>query len=277
MVVVAMFFVASAKHATQDSQGIRWSEVDLIGGLVFGVFCALTVSFSNAVSGQSNLGILGVLLLVGSITTAILLVWNERRHKDPIIKVTFFKSKILRRSIISSLIAGGIMYGLVTILPLCGVVLKQQGFNIDESKILMLFMLGITFGLLIASRLVTKLKGSFPKTMWGVSVLSAGIMYYAISVSNLILFYIVTGVLGLFLGGIMATLLINSQNAVSSEDRTVLSGLVQLGRYLGAAVGVTILTGILPEISQIISAAQFLGAFSLLVGIYILGLVNELA
>jgi len=277
MVVVAMFFVARAKQATQDSQGIRWSEIDLIGGLVFGVFCALTVSFSNAVSGQSNLGILGVLLLVGAIATAIILVWYERRHKDPIIKVTFFKSKILRRSIISSLIAGGIMYGLVTILPLCGVVLKQQGFNIDESKILMLFMLGITFGLLIASRLVTKLKGSFPKTMWGVSVLSAGIMYYAISVSNLILFYIVTGVLGLFLGGIMATLLINSQNAVSSEDRTVLSGLVQLGRYLGAAVGVTILTGILPEISQIISAAQFLGAFSLLVGIYILGLVNELA
>jgi hypothetical protein len=40
---------------------------------------------------------------------------------------------------------------------------------------------------------------------------------------------------------------------------------------------VTILTGILPEISQISAAAQFLGAFSLLVGIYILGLVNELA
>lgn len=277
MIVLAMLLVARAKQAAQTSQSIRWSQIDLIGGLIFGIFCVLTVSFSNAVSGQGKLGMTGVLLLVGAIATAIILVWHERRHKDPIIKVTFFKSKILRRSIISSLIAGGIMYGLVTILPLCGVVLKQQGFNIDESKILMLFMLGITFGLLIASRLVTKLKGSFPKAMWGVSVLSAGIMYYAISVSNLILFYIVTGVLGLFLGGIMATLLINSQNAVSSEDRTVLSGLVQLGRYLGAAVGVTILTGILPEISQIISAAQFLGAFSLLVGIYILGLVNELA
>jgi hypothetical protein len=49
-----------------------------------------------------------------------------------------------------------------------------------------------------------------------------------------------------------------------------------LGRYLGAAVGVTILTGILPEISQINGAAQFLGAFGLLVGMYGLGLVNEL-
>jgi len=276
MIVVAMLLVARAKQTAQVSQSIRWSEIDLIGGLVFGVFCALTVSFSNAVSGQSKLGISGVLLLVGAITTAIILVWNERRHKAPIIKVAFFKTRILRRSIISSLVAGGIMYGLVTILPLCGDVLKQQGFNIDESKLLMLFMLGITFGLLIASRLVTKLNATFPKVLWGASVLSAGLMYYAISVSNLLMFYIVTGVLGLFLGGIMATLLINSQNAVNSEDRTVLSGLVQLGRYLGAAIGVTILTGILPEISQISGVAQFLGAFGLLVGMYILGLVNEL-
>jgi MFS family permease len=275
MIVAAMLLVARAKQAARVSQGIRWSEIDLIGGLVFGVFCALSVSFSNAVSGQSKLGITGVLLLVGAITTAIILVWNERRHKDPIIKVAFFKTKILRRSIISSLVAGGIMYGLVTILPLSGVVLKLQGFNIDESKILMLFMLGITFGLLIASRLVTKLNAAFPKVLWGTSVLSAGLMYYAISVSNLLMFYIVTGVLGLFLGGIMATLLINSQNAVSSEDRTVLSGLVQLGRYLGAAIGVTILTGMLPEVSRISDTVQFLGPFGVLVLIYILGLVNE--
>ena len=72
MIVVAMLLVARAKQAAQVSQGIRWSEIDLIGGLVFGVFCALTVSFSNAVSGQSKLGITGVLLLVGAITTAII-------------------------------------------------------------------------------------------------------------------------------------------------------------------------------------------------------------
>jgi hypothetical protein len=47
-------------------------------------------------------------------------------------------------------------------------------------------------------------------------------------------------------------------------------------RYLGAAIGATILTGTLPEMSQISGAVQFLGAFGLLVGMYILGLVNEL-
>jgi len=39
---------------------------------------------------------------------------------------------------------------------------------------------------------------------------------------------------------------------------------------------VTVLTGFLPEISQISNASQILGTFGLLVGIYVLGLINEL-
>jgi hypothetical protein len=140
----------------------------------------------------------------------------------------------------------------------------------------MIFMIGTTLGLIITSRFINQLNALFPKIIWGLSLLGAGVLYYAISVSNFVLYNIITGLLGLSLGGIMATLLINSQNAVSSEDRTVLSGLVQLGRYLGAAIGVTILTGILPEVSQISGAVKFLGAFGLLVGMYSLGLVNEL-
>jgi MFS family permease len=282
VILVAVLLVVLSKQASPSSQAapasqaVRGSKIDLEGGLVFGVFCVLIVSFSNAISKQGRLELSGVLLLLGTLATALILIWNETHHKDPIIKVAFFRTKILRRSIFSSLIAGGIMYGLVTLLPLCSVILQQQGFKLDESQNLMVLMLGITFGLLITSRLITKLSPAFPKILWGISVLGAGLMYYAVSIGNFGMYNVVTGFLGLSLGGIMATLLINSQNAVNSEDRTVLSGLVQLGRYLGAAIGVTILTGILPEASQISGAAQFLGAFGLLVGMYVLGLVNEL-
>ena len=275
-ILVAMVLVASGRQPSQSNQRVRWSEIDLVGGLVFGIFCVLVVSFSDAVSNQGKLELSGLLLLIGAIITFLILLWNETHHKDPVIKVTFFQTKILRRSIFSSIIAGGIMYGLVTLLPLCGVSLNNQGVYINESRILLLFLMGITIGLLVFSRLVAKLNPAFPKVLWALSFIGAGLMYHSISAGNFVLFYIVTGFLGLCLGGIMATLLINSQNAVSSEDRTVLSGLVQLGRYLGAAVGVTILTGMLPEVSQISGAAQFLGAFGLLVGMYVLGLVNEI-
>jgi len=275
-ILIAMVLVASGRQPSQSNRRVRWSEIDLVGGLVFGIFCVLVVSFSDAVSNQGKLELSGLLLLIGAIITFLILLWNETHHKDPVIKVTFFQTKILRRSIFSSIIAGGIMYGLVTLLPLCGVSLNNQGVNINESRILLLFLMGITIGLLVFSRLVAKLNPTFPKILWALSFIGAGLMYYSISAGNFVLFYIVTGFLGLCLGGIMATLLINSQNAVSSEDRTVLSGVVQLGRYLGAAVGVTILTGMLPEVSQISGAAQFLGAFGLLVGMYVLGLVNEI-
>ena len=82
--------------------------------------------------------------------------------------------------------------------------------------------------------------------------------------------------IGLCTGGIMATFLINSQNAIKSEDRTVLSGLIQLGRYLGASIGVTVLTGMLPEISLISGIGQFWGAFGLLVAICAAGVINEI-
>ena len=46
--------------------------------------------------------------------------------------------------IFSSLIAGSIMYGLVTLLPLCSVILQRSGFHAGESQLLMIFMVGIT-------------------------------------------------------------------------------------------------------------------------------------
>ncbi len=276
MVLTALLLVAMDKSASQQSsQPVSWINIDLLGGSMFGLFCVFLVSFSDSVSNLGQLNLSGILLLIGAIVTGLILVWNESRHNDPIIKLEFFQTKVLRQSIFSSLIAGGIMYGLIMLLPLCNAILKQRGFDVGDSQLLLIFMIGTTLGLLITSSFITKLSSIFPKILWGVSILGAGGMYFAISASNFILFEIITGFLGLTLGGISATLLINSQNAVSNEDRTVLSGLVQLGRYLGAAVGVTVLTGILPDISQINNVNQFLGAFGILIGMYILGLVNQ--
>lgn len=74
----------------------------------------------------------------------------------------------------------------------------------------------------------------------------------------------------------MATFLINSQNAISSQDRTTLSGLIQLGRYFGGSLGVTLLTDMLPEVTLISGIGQFHGAFGVLVALCAAGLVNEI-
>jgi hypothetical protein len=91
---------------------------------MFGLFCVFLVSFSDSVSNLGQLNLSGILFLVGAIITGLILAWNELRHKDPIIKLAFFQAKVLRQSIFNSLIAGGIMYGLITLLPLSNAILK---------------------------------------------------------------------------------------------------------------------------------------------------------
>ncbi|MEG0772169.1 hypothetical protein [Clostridium sp.] len=118
--------------------------------------------------------------------------------------------------------------------------------------------------------------GLITRILWIVMITSSVLMLFSITTGNLLFFNILTVLIGLFTGGIMATFLINSQNAVNGEDRTVLSGVIQLGRYFGASIGVTILTGMLPKVNLISNISEFIGAFGFLVALCITGLINEI-
>ncbi len=276
VVLSATLVTLGGKHQESKSS-MKPSEIDIAGGLIFGGFCVLTVSFTNMVSKQTNWNITGLMFLLAIIITVAILIIIEKRHQNPVIKIEFLKNKIIRSSIISSILAGAIMYGLVTILPLYGLILSQQGYNLDESKILLLFMVGITVGLLTGSRIVGKFEfRHLPRYLWIVMLGSSILMMYSISFGNLLIFSLFNILIGLCTGGIMATFLITSQNAISNEDRTVLSGLIQLGRYFGASIGVTIFAGMLPDVNLISGLGQFTGAFGLLTALSIIGIVNEM-
>ncbi|HEX3043717.1 MAG TPA: MFS transporter [Bacillota bacterium] len=287
VVLSCLLMLVSGTRASESGQemsfSMRPSEIDIAGGLIFGGFCGLTVYLFNMISKQNKWDVGGWLFLLAAVIMAIILVILEKRHQNPIIKIEFLKTKVLRRSIINAILAGAIMYGLVTILPLAGVILsKKQGFHLNESNLLLLFMVGITVGLLGSSRLAGKLlagklgSGYITKFLWGMMSISALFMIYFISIGNQMIFNGLNVVNGLCTGGIMGAFLINSQNSVNSEDRTTLSGLIQLGRYFGASIGVTILTGMLPEVGRISGIEQFVGAFGLLVALCGAGLVNEI-
>ena len=277
LVVLSSFLLLLNGKQEESKSFIKPLEIDIAGGVIFGGFCVLTVGFANVLGKQMQGDFSGLWFLLAIVMTAATLVVIESRHQNPIIKIEFFKTKIIRSSIISSILAGAIMYGLVTILPLYGIILHRQGFQFDESKILLLFMIGITIGLLTSSRLVGKARSvHYPKLLWGLMSVSALLMVYSINIQNLMTFNVLNILIGVGTGGVMATFLINSQNAISSEDRTTLSGLIQLGRYFGASLGVTLLAGMLPEVTQISGIGQFVGAFGLLAALCAAGLVNEI-
>lgn len=277
LVGLSSFLVLLGSRHQESTSSMKPVEIDIAGGLMFGAFCALTVGFANVLGKQGSWNSSGLWFLLAISMTAILLVIIESRHRNPVIKIEFLKTRVIRSSIISSILAGAIMYGLVTILPLCGIILSKQGSQLNESQILLLFMVGITVGLLASSRLADRFRsGTYPRLLWGVMSASALLMVYSLSNRNLMLFNLLNVLIGAGTGGVMATFLINSQNAISSQDRTTLSGLIQLGRYFGGSLGVTLLTGMLPEVTLISGIGQFHGAFGVLVALCAAGLVNEI-
>lgn len=277
LVILSSLLVVVGDRHPESRLSMKPSEVDILGGLLFGGFCVLTVAFANFLGKNGTREWTWLWFLAGIVLTASVLVIIEIRHRNPVIKMEFFKIKPIRTSLLSAILAGAIMYGLVTILPLCGLVLRRQGFQFDESKILLLFMLGIAVGVLVSSRLSGKLRSAYlPRLLWGLMSFSAILLVYSISIRNLILFNSLNVLVGLCTGGIMATFLINSQNAVRTEDRTTLSGLIQLGRYFGASLGITILAGAIPDVTRISGLGEFVGAFGFLVALCAAGLVNEM-
>lgn len=276
LLLLSGLFVAFGGRRHEHTVRVQPAAIDITGGLVFGLFCVLAVSFSNLVSqhGYANAGTVLVLALL--LAAAVVLFVAEKRHPNPVIKISFFKTKVIRRSILSSVLAGGIMYGLVTVLPLCGLILSRHGSRLNESSLLLVFMIGITSGLLAGSRLVGRIQfRHLTRLLWIVMTAGAALMLYALPLPNPSGFAVCTVLVGLCTGGIMATFLINSQNAINDEDRTVLSGLIQLGRYFGASIGVTLFTGIVPTVGQLQATGQFAGAFILLAVISVFGFVNE--
>ena len=168
------------------------------------------------------------------------------------------------------------MYGLVTLLPLCNVILKQNGFKADESQLLMIFMIGTTLGLIITSRLINKLNAMFPKIIWGLSLLGAGALYYKHQRQQFCAVQY----------RYRSAWAESERDHGHPADQFPKRGQQRRSNRLERPrpVGALSRRGsrgddsdrILPEISQITSEMQFLGAFGLLVGMYGIGLVSEL-
>jgi len=56
MVLIAILLVALDNKKTSSTNApVRWTEIDILGGVLFGIFCVLTVSFSNSVSKLGQL------------------------------------------------------------------------------------------------------------------------------------------------------------------------------------------------------------------------------
>lgn len=189
MILLAMALVSVGIKVSETSSQIRLSDIDIKGGLLFGSFCVFLVGFSDVLSKHRKFDTESSLLLIGVIILILLFVSNEKRHKNPVVKLELLKNKIIRRAIFSAIISGAIMYGLITILSLCGIALMKHGALMNESRILFFFMLGITVGMLIGGRGLVKLNSmKMTKVLWIILCFSSSLILYFLNRGNLIVF-----------------------------------------------------------------------------------------
>ncbi len=268
-----LIFLIAGKREEGRHGALRLKEIDLTGGLLFGALSALIVFFFNEFRLGEAVTVPFVLCLVAIAVIAVALALVEKRAQSPIIRTDFFRETILRRAIVSAMFSGAVMYGFVNMLPILAGVIRAH-VTVSPSVVLLTFMLGITLGMVLGSRFCEKRPG-LTFALW-LGMAGAVLAVILCLRWNLYLLLLVVNFLsGAALGGIMSTVMISAQNHIKNEDRTLLSGIVQLGRYFGAAIGVALMISFIPNVNTVSSLGEFLAAFGVILGVCLLGIVNE--
>lgn len=266
-----IFFLAAKKPENKSDSSPP--QIDVAGGILFGSLSALIVYYFNSFKPDTALDGMLIVCTLLIIVVAVCLIIVERKAKNPILRVNFFRVKILRRSIISAMLSGAVMYGFANMLPILSSIVTDQ-IPIKASMVLLTFMVGITVGMLLGSRLWSKFT-RLPFALW--IAMTAAVLGVTLCLHFELFWLLICAdiVSGAALGGIMSTVMIHSQNSVGDADRTVLSGFVQLSRYFGAAVGVAVMISLIPNVNTVSSLSEFISAFGVVLGVCSLGVINE--
>lgn len=185
-------------------------------------------------------------LIVISILAAAAFVWAEKRAKQPILPLRFFKKKTYSLMAIVSLMFGAAFLGAILYLTQ----FNQQVFGASASGagLMLLPMVG---GMMVSSigtgQLIAKI-GKYKR------FIIAGLSITALSVLSLVTLQpdspywheaVIMAFAGLGLGMVMPVLSLAVQNEFEQKDLGAATSSVQLFRGLGSTVGTAIFSGIL--------------------------------
>ena len=185
-------------------------------------------------------------LFAGSIAGAVAFVFAERRAKDPIIPLRFFKSPVFNLISIMFLLFGMSFFGTIIYIP----IFAQQvlNFSATNSGILLLPMiLGLTISSVVVGQLIQK-TGKY-KIFINLGLLIATIGVITLSTLNPQSTYFDLSwrmaLAGIGLGLAMPIFRLAVQNALPHKDLGAASSSAQLFQSVGSTVGLAIMGGAL--------------------------------
>lgn len=236
-------FKHEKKH-TPDYLGAAFITIAL-SSLVLAVDNTETV-FRGLIDSGMSLGFIKGTLFVIAILSAAAFIWVERKAKEPILPLSFFKKKTYSLMMIAALLFGAAFLGAILYLTQ----FNQQVFGATASSaglMLLPMVAGMTVSSIGIGQVVSR-TGKYKR------YIIVGFALSALSILSLITLQVnspywqealIMVFAGLGLGMGMPILNLAVQNEFEQKDLGVATASIQLFRGLGSTIGTALLSGVL--------------------------------
>jgi EmrB/QacA subfamily drug resistance transporter len=253
-VPIGLFGTVWAYLKLRDQGAVNKSKIDWIGNITFAIGLSLIlVGITYALQPYHNdpMGWTSPKVLVELVLGVIVLVFFvllEKRHKDPMFRISLFKLRQFRygnlAGLMSSVAQGGLMFMLVIWLQ--GIWLPIHGYSFSQTPLWAgIFLLPLTGGFLVAGPLSGKLSdtlGARPFATFG--MFFGGITFLLMILLsadfNYIFFALIIFLNGLAFGFFSAPNTVTIMNAVAPKDRGSASGMRVTFRFIGTPLSIGI-------------------------------------
>ena len=199
----------------------------------------LLISFSRG-SGTLILAVGIPLVLIGALGFA----WHESKHADPIVQLSFFRSRSFSAAASGIGFGNMAMYSLLISIPI--LLAARSDSALMTGLVLTVMSVGMILTSFLGGRLID-LFGRRAPTTTGLLLLAAGTIPIALGGSDVTVTELLVGLtmVGLGLGLATPGLQMTAVESVSKENAGAASGVYATSRYLGSIAGSAIIAGIL--------------------------------
>ncbi|SFT07239.1 DHA2 family efflux MFS transporter permease subunit [Paenibacillus sp. BC26] len=238
--ILAVLFIAQAYHEQSNprKQIIDWLGAISLTGFVLTLMFGLELGGSDGWAWDSAKTI-SLFVAAGVLLIAFLFI--ERSAKDPIIKLSLFKNKVVTSSMAISVLYGGIMIAAATYIPLFiqGVFHKTAT---ETSSVLTPMMLGVVLSSQVGGRVVSKLRYRDVMVVSALTLLVGTLLlgYVMDQETSRLVITLFMIVVGLGIGVSFSLLNISTLNAVPPQYKGSASSLITFFRTIGSALGITV-------------------------------------
>lgn len=246
--IIIAIFMPRIKHESKP-------RIDFVGaGLLSLMLTTIILAADNTdkvfagfmdASGWSLLAVRAVLLSVAAVSLLALL-WVERKVREPIFNLDFFKNRNFSIFMTMSILNGAAFLGAILYITQ----FNQQVFGVSPSTaglMIIPMVLGLVTSAAISGQIMQR-TGHYKYIMvTGLVIAASGIfsLSFLTPTSSFVMESIIMVVTGVGLGALLPTLNLAVQNEFAQRDLGAVTAATQLFRNLGSTVGTAIFGGIL--------------------------------